>query len=179
MWRRADPAIELSNTLPQAFFATLMVVALALMGRAAIHTNARMYESQVLQAKSAYDAARASVRFGDVTAGGTNDDLTVELQNDGRRELSDWAQYDMIAIYETPEGSVTEALAYTEGTPAAGRWSILGGAGSDAYEPGILNLDETVEIGLRLSSVPEAGSTLRLLFTLDGGTTFTTVVSLP
>ncbi|HET8763218.1 MAG TPA: hypothetical protein VFM12_07360 [Gemmatimonadales bacterium] len=168
----------MSNTLPQAFFATLMVVALALMGRAAIHTNARMYQSQVVQAKSAYDAARASVRFGDVTPGATNDDIVVELQNDGKRDLADWAQYNVIAVYETASGSITEALAYTEDGPAGGQWSVLAGAGEDVYQPGILNLDETIELSLKLGSVPEPGSVLRLLFTLDGGMTFTTVVSL-
>jgi hypothetical protein len=179
MRRRDDPAVELSNTIPQAIFATIMVVALAFMGRAAIHTNARIYASQVLQAKSAYDAARASVEFAAVTIGATNDDLTIGLKNRGRLELADWADYNLIAVYEGAAGSVTEELAYTEDSPAGGQWSVEAGAGSDTYQPGILNLDETIELHLRLSSLPNTSSVVRLLFTLDGGATFTTVIAVP
>jgi hypothetical protein len=154
------------------FFATIMLVALGLMGRAAIDTNARLHASQVLQATSALDAARDSVDIEAVTPGSPVEDLTIRLRNDGKRDITSWSSIDVIAVYTTAAGPVAEALTYTEDAVIAGTWSRLGG---DTYDPGIFNVDEEMDVRAYLRSAPVSGSDARILVTLDGGGTFTHV----
>jgi hypothetical protein len=51
--------------------------------------------------------------------------------------------------------------------------------GSDLYEPGILNLDETIELRAHLSAAPQSGSNGRVMLTLDGGATFSHTFTFP
>ena len=58
-------------------------------------------------------------------------------------------------------------------------WAPTTGGGSDAYEPGILNLDETIELRAHLSDVPQSGSNGRVMLTLDGGASFSHIFTIP
>jgi hypothetical protein len=161
-----------SGLLPQIFFASILIVALALMGRSAIDTNARLYTSQVLQATSAFEATRESVDIETVTPGTPANDLTVVIRNDGKRDIANWASLDLIAVYTTTSGIVTERLAFTDGAVTPGTWSPVAG---DLHDPGILNLDETTSLQAHLSDAPQPGTDARIILTLEGGATFTYV----
>ena len=146
------------------------MVALALMGRSAIDTNARLYSSQVLQATSAFEATRESIEIESVTPGVSAEDLTIVVRNDGKRDIANWESIDLICVYATASGAFTERLTYTTEQVTAGTWSPVGG---DLHDPGILNLDERIDIRAYLSTMPESGTTARIILTLGGGGTFT------
>ena len=175
----ADNCGDVSGLLPQVFFVSILLVALAVMARGAVETNARLYNSQVLQATSALDAARDSVVIESVTPGAPAENLTIVLRNDGRRDIANWTSVNLIVIYTTTAGTVTESLWHTDGSVAPGMWAPTTGGGSDAYEPGILNLDETIELRAHLSDVPQSGSNGRVMLTLDGGATFSHIFTIP
>ena len=176
---QSDNARDVSGLLPQAFFVSILLVALAVMGRGAIDTNARLYQSQVLQATSALDAARDSVQIESVTPRSPAEDLIIVLRNDGKRDVVNWTAVDLIVIYSTATGTATESLQHTNGSASAGLWAPNAGVGSDLYEPGILNLDETIELRAHLSAAPQSGSNGRVMLTLDGGATFSHTFTFP
>jgi len=176
---RSDNSRDVSGLLPQAFFVSILLVALAVMGRGAIDTNARLYTSQVLQATSALDAARDSVVIESVTSGSPADDMTIVLRNDGKRDIASWTSVNLIVVYTTAAGTATESLQHTEGAVVPGTWAPSAGVGSDAYEPGILNLDETIELRAYLTNPPQSGSNGRVILTLDGGATFSHIFTFP
>ena len=158
---------------------SILLVGLALMGRGAIDTNARLYRSQVLQATSALDAARESVDIESVTPGSPAEELTILLRNDGKRDIANWTSVDLIVIYTTATGATTESLQYTVAAVEPGTWAPAAGGGRDLYEPGILNLDETIELHASLSAAPQSGSNGRVMLTLDGGATFSHIFTFP
>ena len=176
---RSDNSRNVSGLLPQVFFVSILLVALALMGRGAIDTNARLYRSQVLQATSALDAARDSVDIESVTPGSPAEDLTILLRNDGKRDIVNWMSVDLIVIYATAAGTATELMAHTDNPAGPGTWAPAAGGGRDLYEPGILNLDETIELRAYLSNRPQSGSNGRMILTLDGGATFSHAFTFP
>lgn len=158
------------------FFTSILLVALAIMSRGAIDTNARLYTSQVEQATSALDAARDSVVIESVTPGSPAEDLTLVLRNDGKRDIANWASIDLIIVYTAAFGPITESLSLAADNVVAGTWSPLAG---DVYEPGILNLDEIIELRAFLSNAPQAGSDGRILITLQGGAPFSRAFAFP
>ena len=175
----ADNPGDVSGLLPQVFFVSILLVALAVMARGAIDTNARLYSSQVLQATSALDAARDSVDIESVTPSSPPEDLTIVLRNDGKRDIANWTSVNLIVIYTTAAGTATESLQHTDGFVAPGTWAPAAGGGGDAYEPGILNLDETIELRAYLSNAPQPGTDGRIILTLEGGATFSRSFSFP
>jgi len=157
-----------SGLLPQVFFASILITALAVMGRSAIDTNARLYTSQVLQATSAFEAAHESVDIESVTPGSPTENLTISLRNNGKHDIGDWSLVDLIAVYITASGPVSERLVLADDA-APGTWSPLAG---DVYEPGILNVDERIYISAHLSATPQPGTAMRIILTLEGGASF-------
>lgn len=168
----------MSALLPQVFFTSILLVAIAFMARGAIDTNARLYATQVLQATSALDAAHDSVTIDSVTPGSPPEDLTIALRNNGKRDIANWRSLDIIVVYTTAVGATTESLTHTEGGVLPGTWAPVAGAG-DLYEPGILNLDETIEVRVHLSTPPQPGNTARLILTLEGGATISHAFTFP
>jgi hypothetical protein len=162
----------MSGLLPQVFIASILITALAIMGRSAIDTNARLYTSQVLQATTALEAARESLVIESVTPGSPAEDLSITLRNDGKRDIANWSSIDLIAVYTTATGQVTEHLSHTDGAVTPGTWAPLP---TDVYQPGILNLDETLNLRAYLSTTPQSGSNARIILTLESGATFSFV----
>ena len=166
----------MSGLLPQVFIASILITALAIMGRSAIDTNARLYTSQVLQATSALEAARESVEIESVTPGSPVEDLTIALLNDGKRDIGRWSSIDVIAIYSTASGQVTERLTHTDSAVTPGTWAPLTG---DVYQPGILNVDESLELRAYLSNGALSSSNACIILTLESGATFSSTFTFP
>lgn len=94
-----------------------------------------------------------------------------DIQNVGTGKLWNFEKFNIFITYEgITSGQITESLTYAgdcSGPPAAGNWCKFSISG-DLQDPDILNEDETMTIGSRVSETISPGIGIIVLSTDNG-----------
>ncbi len=94
------------------------------------------------------------------TMAGGVDNFTFELKNTGSEKIWNFDKFTILITYTgTITGPLTEKLVFNSGctgAPLPGQW-CKNSIQNDLLDPGILNEDETMVIGVRLDEIIDSG----------------------
>lgn len=110
---------------------------------------------------------------GDITGG----DFYIMIENDGETDLSQFPRWDIIAQYTgTDDNDYVTYLEYTTNDPpGSNRWTVAGiylpDDNPEAWDPGILNPGEKMELQIDVDPRLDRGTTARITISTPNGVT--------
>lgn len=165
----------METSIPALLVAAMLLVSTVVLGRSGYASFGEMGESWKAMEARAEQQVRTQLAITDVTH--SSPYVDVDLRNDGSTSLAEFDRMDVLVEYTSGTGaSVLAWIPYSEGSLTPNTW-IAQSIVNDAFEPGILNPSETLEMRIQLDPPVGAGTTNRLLIATDLGivvsTTFT------
>jgi archaellum component FlaF (FlaF/FlaG flagellin family) len=162
-------------SIPALLLATILLVSTVVLGRSGYSSFGELGESWKAMEARAGQQVRTQLTITDVSH--SSPYVDVDLRNDGSTSLAEFNRMDVLVEYTSGTGaSVLAWIPYIDGSQTANTW-IVQSIVNDAFEPGILNPSETLEMRIQLDPTVGAGTTNRLLIATDLGvvvsTTFT------
>ncbi|HEX5478511.1 MAG TPA: hypothetical protein VFY79_02200 [Dehalococcoidia bacterium] len=169
----------MENGIPALLIAAILMLSTVFMARGgfvgmdAVGQQLKQSETSIgAQNRTAVEATGSSI---DPT--GAN--ITITVLNDGQTDLSQYDKMDVVLQYFDENGvRYDKWIPYTSGAPAADTWTT-GTFTNDAFEPGILNPGESVDINIRVNPPVGAGTTNRAVIGTENGVTMQTYFAGP
>jgi len=152
----------MENGIPALLIATILMLSTVLMARGgflgADGINTSLAQAEVR--RGAQNRTELTITNAAIDPTGAN--LTVTVRNDGATPIASYAQVDVMLQYFDAVGTRYDVwVPYTSGALGANTWTT-GTFTNDAFQPGILNTGESVEILVRVN--PVVGPTTTNLF---------------
>lgn len=133
---------------------------------------------EVLFERSELDAkmANTSVELRVIGVLGVDNEFDFRIINNNLEKLWDFKNFDVIITYENSGITYTETLRYVDCPGDVGTWCI-GTFFGDDFQPGILNIDETALIQVKLNNNLELGTILLIVVSTPNGVVSTLTVT--
>lgn len=152
----------MENGIPALLIATILMLSTVLMARGgflgADGINQSLNQSEVRHGAQ----NRTTLTITNTAIDPTGANITVTVRNDGATPIAAFAQVDVMLQYFDAVGTRYDVwVPYTSGALAANTWTT-GTFTNDAFQPGILNTGESVQILVRVN--PVVGRTTTNLF---------------
>jgi archaellum component FlaF (FlaF/FlaG flagellin family) len=162
----------METSIPAAIVAAILMVSAMVLARSGYRSVDEMGQVwKEMEARSG-EQARTELTVTNVTS--SSPYVDVDLRNDGSTNLADYDRMDVVVQYTTGSGSPVLAwIPYTNGAPAPNAWTVQSII-NDAFEPGILNPGETLQMRIWLDPPTGSGTTNRVLVATDLGVTVST-----
>jgi archaellum component FlaF (FlaF/FlaG flagellin family) len=157
----------METSIPALVIAAMLLVSTVVLGRSSYSSFDELGSSWKQMEARAGEQARTLLAITNVSHSSPNVD--VEVQNNGSTKISDFEHMDVVVEYTTGAGAPVIAwIPYTDGSLGANTWTVQS-ITNDAFEPGIFNPSETLQIRIQLDPPVGSGTTNRLLITTDLG----------
>lgn len=155
--------------IPAAIVAAILMVSAVVLARTGFHSFDAMGQTWKELGVRAGEQARTEPAITSVAMNGAYAD--VELRNDGATRWVEFGHMDVVVEYtDTGDNRVVSWIPYTSGSLSANTWVVQGIAG-DAFDPGVVNPTETLQMRIEVSPAIKPGSTNRVLITTEQGVT--------
>jgi archaellum component FlaF (FlaF/FlaG flagellin family) len=160
------------TSIPAAVIAAILMVSAMVLARSGYRSVDEM--GQVWKEMETRSAEQMHTRLTITNLTSSSPYVDADLQNDGSTTLAGYDRMDVLVQYTTGGGSPALAwIPYTNGALAPNTWTIQNIV-NDAFEPGILNPGETLEMRIWLDPPAGIGTTNRLVIVTDLGVTVST-----
>ena len=123
-----------------------------------------LFERSKLDAKM----ANTSVELRMTGQLGDGNEFGFRMINNNLEKLWDFENFDVIITYENTGITYTETLTYVDCPVDVGTWCI-DTFFSDDFQPGILNIDETALVNVKLNNDLELGTVLLIVVSTPNG----------
>ena len=165
----------METSIPAAVIAAILMVSAVVLGRSGYQAFDGMGQVWKEREARAGDQARTQLTITSVTHSPPNSPyVNVNLRNDGSTNLANYDRMDVVVQYTTGTGArVLVWVPYTSSPLTDNTWTVQGILG-DAFEPGIVNPTETLQMRIQLNPIVGNGTTNRLLIATDLGVTVST-----
>lgn len=159
----------MDSGIPAAIVAAILMVSAVVLARTGFQSFDDMGHVWKEMEARAGEQARTDPAITGVAMNGAY--LDVELRNDGATRWAKFERMDVVVEYtDTGESRVVSWIPYADGSLNANTWVVQGIAG-DAFDPGVVNPTETLQMRIEVSPAIKPGSTNRLLITTEQGVT--------
>jgi archaellum component FlaF (FlaF/FlaG flagellin family) len=158
----------MEHAIPSMIIGTLLLLASAFTAQSSLGVYDDLSQTLKVMESRLGEQSRTRTAIVSATLDANGHTLTVTLLNEGQTRLTDYARFDVIAGYHTVAGFENGWLAYVEGAPAAGSWTLTS-IDDDEFEPGLLNPGETATLQIELIANVEAGHTNRITIVSESG----------
>ncbi len=157
----------METSIPALLVAAMLLVSTVVLGRSGYASFGEMGESLKAMEARAEQQVRTQLAITDVTH--SSPYVDVDLRNDGSTSLAEFGRMDVLVEYTSGTGTPVLAwIPHSEGSLTPNTW-VVQSIVNDAFEPGILNPSETLEMRIELDPAVGAGTTNRLLIATDLG----------
>lgn len=157
----------METSVPALLVAAILLVSTVVLGRSGYSSLGEMGESWKAMEARAEQQVGTQLAITDVTH--SSPYVDVDLRNDGSTRLAEFGRMDVLVEYTSGTGTPVLAwIPHSEGSLSANTW-VVQSIVNDAFEPGILNPSETMEMRIELNPAVGAGTTNRLLIATDLG----------
>jgi archaellum component FlaF (FlaF/FlaG flagellin family) len=159
----------METSIPAAVVAAILMVSAMVLARSGYQSVDDM--SLVWKEMEARSGEQARTQLTITSVTHTSPYVNVAVRNDGSTTLAEYERWDVVVQYTT--GASARVLAwipYTNGPLAANTW-IVQSISNDAFEPGILNPGETLNMRIWLDPPAGSGTANRLVIATDLGVT--------
>src|SRR3972149_6115864 len=159
----------MDTSIPPAMAAAILMVAPVVLARPGFHSFDDMGQVWKEMEVRASEQARTEPAIGGVAMNGAYVD--VELRNDGATRWAEFGHMDIVVEYtDSGDNRVVSWIPYTDGSLNPNTW-VVQGITSDAFDPGVVNPTETLQLRINVSPPIKSGSTNRVLITTEQGVT--------
>jgi hypothetical protein len=160
------------TSIPAMLIAAMLLVSTVVMGRSSYSTFGELGDSWKAMEARAGQQARTQLTVTNVTHNSPYVD--VELRNDGSTRLAEFDRMDVVVEYtDSAPTFILAYIGYSDGALSQNTWSVQS-ISNDAFEPGILNPGETLNMRIWLDPAAGSGTTNRLLIATELGVTIST-----
>jgi archaellum component FlaF (FlaF/FlaG flagellin family) len=157
----------METSIPALIVAATLLVSTVVLGQSGYSSFDELGSSWKAMEARASEQARTALAITSVSHSSPNVDA--DVQNNGSTKISDFDRMDVVVEYTTGAGAPVIAwIPYTDGALGANTWTVQNIV-NDAFEPGILNPSETLQIRIQLDPPVGSGTTNRLLIATDLG----------
>jgi hypothetical protein len=169
----------MENGLPALLIAAILMLSTVLMARGGF-LGADAIGQSLRQSETRYGQQnRTGLTVTQTAIDGSGANITLTVRNDGQTPVASFADMDVLVQYFDESGTRYDKwLPYTSGGLAADKWTT-GGFTNDAFEPGILNAGESVDLLLRVNPVVGRGTTNLAIIGTEKGVTVQTYFAGP
>lgn len=169
----------MENGIPALLIAAILMLSTVFMARGGF-VGMDAVGQQLKQSETAIGAQnRTAVEATGSSIDPTGANITITMLNDGQTDLSQYDKMDVVLQYFDENGvRYDKWIPYTSGALAADTWTT-GTFTNDAFEPGILNPGESVEINIRVNPPVGTGTTNRAVIGTENGVTMQTLFAGP
>lgn len=169
----------MENGIPALLIAAILMLSTVFMARGGF-VGMDAVGQQLKQSETAIGAQnRTAVESTGSSIDPTGANITITMLNDGQTDLSQYDKMDVVLQYFDENGvRYDKWIPYTSGALAADTWTT-GTFTNDAFEPGILNPGESVDINIRVNPPVGAGTTNRAVIGTENGVTMQTLFAGP
>jgi archaellum component FlaF (FlaF/FlaG flagellin family) len=169
----------MENGIPALLIAAILMLSTVFMARGGF-VGMDAVGQQLKQSETAIGAQnRTAVEATGSSIDPTGANITITMLNDGQTDLSQYDKMDVVLQYFDENGvRYDKWIPYTSGALAADTWTT-GTFTNDAFEPGILNPGESVDINIRVNPPVGAGTTNRAVIGTENGVTMQTLFAGP
>jgi len=159
----------METSIPAAIVAAILMVSSVLLARTGYQSFDEMSGTWKEMESRAGEQARTKPSLTSATMNGA--DLDVELRNDGATRWAAFEHMDIVVEYtDSGDNRVVSWIPYTDGSLNPNTW-VVQGITSDAFDPGVVNPTETLQLRINVSPPIKSGSTNRVLITTEQGVT--------
>jgi archaellum component FlaF (FlaF/FlaG flagellin family) len=165
----------METSIPALIIATMLLVSTVVLGHSGYSSYGELGDTWKAMETRAGQQARTQLTITGVTHSPPNSPyVDVQLRNDGSTRLAELERTDVVVEYTSDTGAPVLAwIPYTDGPLAPNTWTVQSIV-NDAFEPGILNPSETLEMRIQLDPIVGNNTTNRLLISSDLGVTVST-----
>ncbi len=162
----------METTIPAAIVVALLMIAATVVARAGYQTVDSL--GQAWKAMESRSVEQAHTELSITSATHSAGIVDVAILNSGDTRLAAFDSMDVVVEYtdSTPTFMVAY-IDYTDGALTQNTW-VVQSIANDAFEPGIVNPGETLNMRISLNPAPGGGTTNRLLIATEQGVTVTT-----
>ena len=160
----------METSIPAAVIAALLMVSAMVLARSGYQSFDGLSQSWMAMEARAGEQARTELTITNVRdrVGAVFD---VDLRNDGSTRLAEFDRMDLVVQYTDNSSTFVVAwIPYTDGPLESNTW-VVQSITDDAFEPGIINPGETLEMKFELDPPAGNGTTNRLLISTELGVT--------
>lgn len=157
----------METSIPAAIVAAVLMVSAVVLVRSGHQSFDDLSRAWKEMEDRAGEQARTQLTVTNVTHASPYVDI--DVQNDGSTRLAEFDRMDVVVEYtDTTGASVLVWIPYTDGPLATNTWTVQAIV-NDAFEPGIVNPDETLQMRIELAPTVGTGTTNRLVIATDLG----------
>lgn len=169
----------MENGLPALLVAAILMLATVFMARGGF-LGADAISRSLAESETRFSQQnRTQLTVTDTAIDGAGANITITLRNDGQTVVADFERMDVVVQYfdETAQRH-DKWIPYTSGALGSDTWTT-GTFINDAFEPGILNTGESVELVIRVNPPVAAATTNVAVIGTEKGVTTQTYFSGP
>lgn len=162
----------METSIPALLIATMLLVSTVVLGHSGYSSYGELSDSWKAMEARAGQQARTQLSIASATH--SSPYVDVALQNDGATSLAEFDRMDVVVEYtDSTPTSILAYIDFTDGSLTQNTW-VVQSIGNDAFEPGILNPGETLNMRIWLDPPADSGTTNRLVITTELGVTVST-----
>ena len=162
----------METSIPAMLIAAMLLVSTLVLGRSSYSSFSELGDSWKAMGVRAGQQVRTQLTITNVTHNSPYVD--VGLRNDGGTNLAEFERMDVVVEYtDSTPTFILAYIDYSDGALSQNTWGIQS-IGNDAFEPGILNPGETLNMRIWLDPAAGSGTTNRLLIATELGVTIST-----
>lgn len=169
----------MENGLPALLIAAILMLATVFMARGGF-MGADAIGRSLAESEARYSQQnRTELTVTGTSVDGAGANVTITLRNDGQTPIAAFEDMDVVVQYfDETATRYDKWIPYTSGALGSDTWTT-GAFTNDAFEPGILNAGESMDIVIRLNPVVGAGTTNLAIIGTEKGVTTQTYFSGP
>jgi hypothetical protein len=169
----------MENGLPALLIAAILMLSTVFMARGGF-LGADAIGQSLRQSEVRYEQkSRTGLTITGTSIDGSGANITVTVRNDGQTALADFAGMDVVVQYFGETGTRYDKwIPYTSGALASDTWKP-GTFTNDAFEPGILNSSESMQMLIRVNPVVGPATTNLAIIGSEKGVTAQTYFAGP
>lgn len=162
----------METSIPAAIIAALLMVSAMVLARSGYQSFDGLSQSWMAMEARAGEQARTQLTITSATHNAGIVD--VAIRNDGNTRLAQFDRMDVVVEYtDSTPTFIVAYIDYTDGTLSENTW-VVQSISNDAFEPGIVNPGETLNMRIWLDPAAGGGTTNRVLIATDLGVTAST-----
>jgi archaellum component FlaF (FlaF/FlaG flagellin family) len=159
----------METSIPAAVIAAVLMVSVMVLARSGYQSFDGL--GQAWRAMEARSGAQARTELTITSATHNAGLVDVAIKNDGDTRLAEFDRMDVVVEYtDSTPTFIVAYIDYTDGPLSQNTW-VVQSISNDAFEPGIVNPGETLNMRISLNPAPDAGTTNRVLIATDMGVT--------
>jgi archaellum component FlaF (FlaF/FlaG flagellin family) len=161
----------METSIPALLIAAILMITTVVMARSGYSSVDQMGQSWQVMEQRLEERVRTQLTAVSATVDESYTNVTLQLRNDGQTPVADYARMDVVIQYFSESGTrYARWIPFTTGELQSNTWKVES-IENDAFEPGVLNPGEVLEIHIRINPAMGAGTSGWVIVSTENGVT--------